>query len=176
MKILVNEYDLKFSVSTELCRSYNQIQSFTNGDITIEKIIRNVCKKNKVNKDFIPSMYDDIIGRIDLEKSNIISIDFSISNKNIGKRNSGFTLGGTSISDGVWGNLWEVDMHVVTIFGKRNFIQSFKVVLPMLSKYSTKISERAAKIRHKKLVLKYLEECTNSMSCYLEHFIKRIEE
>ena len=134
MKNLISDSELKFSVSTELCRSYNQIQSFTNGDITIEKIINYVCKKNEINKSFIPSMHDDIIGRIDLENSNIISIDFSISNKNIGKRNSGFTLGGTSISEGVWGNLWEVDMYVVTIFGKRNFIQSFKIILPSLLK------------------------------------------
>ena len=171
-----NENKLKFTVTTECCKNYNQLQAFTDNSITIESIIKHICNSNIINKRFISSTHDNTIGRIDLDNSNIISIDFVIKDKSIGKRNSGFTLGGTSISEGVWGNFWDIDMYVVTIFGNRNFIQSFKVTLPMLSKYSSNISERTAKSRHKKLVSKHIEEAITSITNYLEHFIRRIEE
>ncbi len=170
-----SENKLKFTVSTE-CTKNSLVKAFTDNSITIDNIIKHICDSSIINKRFISSTHDNTIGRIDLDNSNIISIDFMIKNMSIGKRNSGFTLGGSSISDGVWGNFWEIDMYVVTIFGNRNFIQSFKVTLPMLSNYSSNITERKAKLRHKKLVSKYLDESINNITSYLEHFIRRIEE
>ena len=170
-----SENKLKFTVSTE-CTKNSLVKAFTDNSITIDNIIKHICDSSINNKRFISSTHDNTIGRIDLDNSNIISIDFMIKNMSIGKRNSGFTLGGSSISDGGWGNFWEIDMYVVTIFGNRNFIQSFKVTLPMLSNYSSNITERKAKLRHKKLVSKYLDESINNITSYLEHFIRRIEE
>ena len=167
---------LKFSVSIESCKSYNQTKAFTNKNFSIFNMIEHICSSKLVNKKLISSTHDNVIGRIDLHSSNIISIDFVISSKSVGERNCGFTLGGSNLSKNVWGNFWIIDMSVVTIFGKRNLVQSFKITLPMLSSYSSELSERSIKVRHRKLVLSYLDDSFKSISEYLSHFINRIEE
>ena len=168
------KYDnFKFSISAENEKGYYW-NVFTDNIISVEEIVSVAC--NRSNKNILYTNLKDNIGRIDLKESNIISIDFTVRDKKIGKNTSGHVLDGDNIYNSTWGNLWKVDMSVVTLFGNRNLIQSFGVTQPMLSRHNYNLTERTVKLRHKSLVISHLENSIECISSYLDHFLSRLEE
>ena len=168
------KYDnFKFTMSTEHAKGYYWCV-FTNNSFSIEEIVSVACKK--VGKDILYSNLGSNVGRIDLKDSNIISIDFTVTEKRIGKDTSGYHLCGDSVYNSTWGNFWKVEMNVVTLFGNRNLIQSFGITQPMLSRHNSNLTERTIKLRHKALVVNHLERSIDSISSYLDHFLSRLEE
>lgn len=115
------------------------------------------------------------LGRIDLAKGDVISLDFSLYSSREGKETLGTNLGGDSISSGVWGNQWVVNLNAMTMSGERHLVKQFKFTQPMLSRYSCTSSDASVKRKHTNLVKDHLERCTSDMSSFLKHYIKRVQ-
>ena len=96
------------------------------------------------------------LGRIDLDKGDVISVDFTLSSSRVGKNTDGVSLGGGSIGTGIWGNQWVVSMSSMTMTGERHLVKQFKFTQPMLVKV-------------------HLERSTNDMISFLKHYIKRVQ-
>ena len=116
------------------------------------------------------------LGRIDLDKGDVISLDFSLSSSRVGKETSGVSLGGGgSIGRGIWGNQWCVSMSSMTMTGERHLVKQFKFTQPMLSRYSDSLSDATVKRHHTKLVNDHLERSTTDMISFLKHYLKRVQ-
>ena len=115
------------------------------------------------------------LGRIDLDKGDVICLDFSLSSSRVGKDINGVSLGGGSIGRGIWGNQWEVSMSSMTMNGQRHLVKQFKFTQPMLSRYSDSTSDLTVKRKHTKLVKDHLERCTADMTSFLKHYLSRVE-
>ena len=115
------------------------------------------------------------LGRIDLDKGQVVSVDFTVSSKREGTETSGVCLGGSSISKGIWGNQWVVSMSSMTMNGERQLVKQFLFTQPMLSRYSDSLSDLTVKRNHIKLVKDHLERSTNDMISFLKHYLKRVQ-
>ena len=115
------------------------------------------------------------LGRIDLDKGQVISVDFTVSSRREGTETSGVSLGGGSIGRGIWGNQWVVSMSSMTMNGERQLVKQFLFTQPMLSRYSDTLSDATVKRNHTKLVKDHLERSTNDMISFLKHYLKRVQ-
>ena len=115
------------------------------------------------------------LGRIDLDKGQVISVDFTVSSSREGVETSGVSLGGGSIGKGIWGNQWVVSMSSQTMNGERQLVKKFLFTQPMLSRYSDSLSDATVKRNHSKLVKDHLERSTNDMISFLKHYLKRVQ-
>lgn len=115
------------------------------------------------------------LGRVDLDKGQVISVDFTVSSRREGTETSGVSLGGVSISKGIWGNQWVVSMSSMTMNGERQLVKQFLFTQPMLSRYSDSLSDATVKRNHTKLVKDHLEQSTNDMISFLKHYLKRVQ-
>ena len=115
------------------------------------------------------------LGRVDLDKGQVISVDFTVSSRREGTETSGVSLGGVSINKGIWGNQWVVSMSSMTMNGERQLVKQFLFTQPMLSRYSDTMSDATVKRNHTKLVKDHLEQSTNDMISFLKHYLKRVQ-
>ena len=115
------------------------------------------------------------LGRIDLDKGQVISVDFAVSSRREGTETRGVSLGGGSIGKGIWGNQWVVSMSSMTMNGERHLVKQFQFTQPMLSRYSDSLSDLTVKRNHSKLVKDHLKQSTNDMISFLKHYLKRVQ-
>jgi len=114
------------------------------------------------------------LGRIDLDKGDVICLDFTVSSKVEKTNTHGMCFGG-GISDGIWGSQWVVSMSSLTMNGERQQVKQFKFTQPMLSRYSDSLSDLTVKRNHSKLVKDHLKQSTNDMISFLKHYLKRVQ-
>ena len=116
------------------------------------------------------------LGRIDLDKGDVISVDFTVSSRREGTGTNGVSLGGGgSISKGIWGNQWVVSMSSMTMNGERQLVKQFLFSQPMLSRYPDSTTSAVVRRKHTKLVKDHLERSTNDMISFLKHYLKRVQ-
>ena len=114
-------------------------------------------------------------GRIDLDKGDVICLDFTLSSSHEGTETNGVSLGGESISSGIWGNKWVVSMTSMNMSGERHLVKQFKFTQPMLSRYPTSETEFSVNRKHRKLLKDHLELGITSMTSFLKHYLKRVQ-
>lgn len=159
-----------FKTTSENARGYYQ-QGYTDRIFSIKDLVS--YSVEQAGYDLQPEGY--YLGRIDLDKGQVISVDFTVSSRREGTETSGVSLGGVSINKGIWGNQWVVSMSSMTMNGERQLVKQFLFTQPMLSRYSDSLSDLAVKRKHSKLVKDHLEQSTNDMISFLKHYLKRVQ-
>jgi hypothetical protein len=159
-----------FKTTNKNSKGYYQ-QAYTDRIFSIKDLVSHCVEQ--AGYDLQPEGF--YLGRIDLDKGQVISVDFTVSSRREGTETSGVSLGGVSISKGIWGNQWVVSMSSMTMNGERQLVKQFLFSQPMLSRYSDSLSDATVKRNHTKLVKDHLEQSTNDMISFLKHYLKRVQ-
>ena len=159
-----------FKTTNRNASGYYQ-QAFTDRIFSIKELVSHCVEK--AGYDLQSEGF--YLGRVDLDKGDVISVDFSVSSRREGRETSGVSLGGSSISKEIWGNQWVVSMSTMNMKGERQLVKQFLFSQPMLSRYSDTLSNATVKRNHTKLVKNHLEQSTNDMIGFLKHYLKRVQ-